>query len=89
MDLAKRNCIRAEGERAARRLAEMIRNRELSYWDFLQQSGKLVPEALSSVGISEDLSNQAKAQIALLAWEMNKEEYSGAEVDEILESFKG
>ena len=48
-----------------------------------------MPKAMSSVGISEDLSNQAKAQIALLAWEMNKEEYSGAEVDEILESFKG
>ena len=85
----KKKLHKSEGERAARRLAEMIRNRELSYWDFLKQSEKLVPEALSSVGISEDLSNQAKAQIALLAWEMNKEEYSGAEVDEILKSFKG
>jgi len=85
----KKKLHRSEGERAARRLAEITKNRELSYWDFVKQSEKLVPEALSSVGISEDLSNKAKAEIALLAWEMTKQEYSGAEVDDLLRSFKG
>ena len=85
----KKKLHKSERERAARRLAEMTKNRGLSFWDFAKQSEKLVPKALSSVGISHDISKNAKAQIALLAWEMNKEEYSGAEVDEILESFKG
>ena len=55
----------------------------------MKQSEKLVPVALSSVGISDDLSNQAKAEIALLAWEMTKEDYSEAEVNFLLKSFKG
>ena len=85
----KKKLHKSEGERAARRLAEITTYRELSYLDFVKQSEKLVPEALSSVGISQDLSNKAKAEIALLAWEMIKEEYSEAEVDYLLKSFKG
>ena len=84
----KKKLHKSEGERAARRLAEITTYRELSYLDFVKQSEKLVPEALSSVGISQDLSNKAKAEIALLAWEMTKEEYSEAEVSFLLESFK-
>tara|TARA_B100000886_G_C20419714_1_gene490946 strand:+ start:2016 stop:2204 length:189 start_codon:yes stop_codon:yes gene_type:complete len=57
----KKKLHKSEGERAARRLAEITENRELSHWDFVKQSEKLVPEALSSVRISDDLSNQAKA----------------------------
>ncbi len=56
--------------------------------DFVTQSEELVPEALSSVGISQDLSNKAKAEIALLAWEMTKEEDFEAEVSFLLKSFK-
>ena len=85
----KKKLHRSDGERAARRLAEITKNRELPYWDFVKQSEKLVPEALSSVGISEDLSNKAKAEIALLAWEMTKKDYSEAEVNSLLKSFKG
>ena len=84
----KKKLHKSEGERAARRLAEITTYRELSYLDFVKQSEKLVPEALSSVGISQDLSNKAKAEIALLAWEMTKEEYSKAEVSFLLKSFK-
>tara|TARA_B100000161_G_C33187161_1_gene254150 strand:- start:97 stop:369 length:273 start_codon:yes stop_codon:yes gene_type:complete len=84
----KKKLHKSEGERAARRLAEITTYRELSYLDFVKQSEKLVPEALSSVGISQDLSNKAKAEIALLAWEMTKEEYSEAEVSFLLKSFK-
>ena len=85
----KKKLHKSEGEGAARRLAEITKNRELSPWDFVKQSEKLVPEALSSVRISDDLSNQAKAEIALLAWEMTKEDYSKAEVNFPLKSFKG
>ena len=84
----KKKLHKSEGERAARRLAEITTYRELSYLDFVKQSENLVPEALSSVGISQDLSNKAKAEIALLAWEMTKEEYSEAEVSFLLKSFK-
>ena len=85
----KKKLHKSEGERAARRLAEMTKDRGLSYWDFLKQSEKLLSEALSSVGISDDFSKIAKGEIGALAWEMTKEDYSGAEVDDLLKSFKG
>ena len=85
----KKKLHKTEGEKAARRLAEITKNRGLSHWDFLKQSETLLSEALSSVGISDDLSNKAKGEIGALAWEMTKEEYSGAEVDDLLRSFKG
>ena len=51
----KKKLHKSEGELAARRLAEMTKDRGLSYWDFLKQSEKLLSEALSSMGISDDL----------------------------------
>ena len=80
---------KGEGEVAAVRLSEIVKEKALSPQEFLMQADTLIFEALRSVGITEELSNAAYKEICQLAIVMGDRQYSMDDVNRILKHFKG
>ena len=78
-----------EGELAAKRLSEIVREKNLSPQEFLMQADTLVFDALRSIGIMEKLSNGAYKEICQLAVVMGERQYTMDDVNRVLKHFKG
>ena len=77
-----------EAEIAAMRLADIREQKKLSYKEFLMQVETLLQEALRSVGIGEELSNDQCKQIAQLSVRYSENKMmAAAEAHKILKDF--